>query len=274
MKRGMILIYGGVCYGIFLVSFLALAAFVVGIGPWTLDGPAATVAADRKTFATDLFVNGLLIGVFALQHSVMARRPFKRFLTRWIPEPAERSSYVLASSLAVLLLVGNWRPMGGTVWDIRDPGGRIVLSALGAAGWLTVLWTTFLINHYDLFGLRQVWLAFRNRPYTPLPFSTPGPYRLVRHPLYVGWLMAFWMTPTLTLGHLAFAGGMTLYILAAIPWEERDLLRTHAAYAGYRRRVPKLFPRLNGTSAADRHTAVAPEHSDSTTSARPVSLKG
>jgi protein-S-isoprenylcysteine O-methyltransferase Ste14 len=174
----------------------------------------------------------------------MARPAFKRWLTRWVPGPAERSTYGLLSSAALFLLFWQWRPLGGVVWEVPGEAARAAVYAAYAAGWLTVLATTFLINHFDLFGLRQVWLAFRGVPYTPPRFVTPWPYRLVRHPLYVGWLTVFWAAPTMTAAHLLFAAGLTAYILAAIRWEERDLVAAHPEYASYRRRVPMLLPRL------------------------------
>jgi protein-S-isoprenylcysteine O-methyltransferase Ste14 len=176
----------------------------------------------------------------------MARPAFKRWWTQFVPQPVERSTYVLASSLALILLYWQWRPLGGIVWSVEDPTGRFVLVGLAATGWATVLATTFLINHFDLFGLRQVWLHLRGRPYTPLAFRTPGPYRVVRHPLYVGWLLAFWATPTMGAAHLVFALGTTAYILMAIRWEERDLVAAHPEYAAYRERVGMLFPRADG----------------------------
>jgi protein-S-isoprenylcysteine O-methyltransferase Ste14 len=177
----------------------------------------------------------------------MARPAFKRWWTRVVPEAAERSTYVLFSSLALILLFWGWQPMGAVVWDIQDPVGRAIAYALFAFGWGLVLVTTFLINHFDLFGLRQVWLHLRGRQYTHLRFVTPGPYRLVRHPLYVGWLFAFWATPTMTMAHLLFAVVTTAYILIAIRLEERDLVEAHGDdYENYHRRVPMLLPRLFG----------------------------
>jgi methanethiol S-methyltransferase len=160
-----------------------------------------------------------------------------------VPKPLERSTYVLFSSLALILLFWQWQPLGGVVWSIEDPFGRIVLRVLFAFGWALVLISTFLINHFDLFGLRQVWLYLWSQSYTTLQFGTPGPYRLVRHPLYVGWLLAFWSTPTMTLAHLLFSVATTAYILMAIQFEERDLIREHGdVYESYRRSVPMLIP--------------------------------
>jgi protein-S-isoprenylcysteine O-methyltransferase Ste14 len=185
---------------------------------------------------------GLLV-LFAVQHSVMARPAFKRAWKRVVPEPIERSTYVLASSLALILLFWQWRPMGGVVWDVEAPFARLVLYAVCGAGWSTVLVSTFLINHFDLFGLRQTWLYFRAKEYTPIAFRTPGPYRWVRHPLYVGWLLAFWATPTMTAAHLVFALATTGYILTAIQLEEQDLINVYGAtYRRYRQRVPMLLP--------------------------------
>jgi protein-S-isoprenylcysteine O-methyltransferase Ste14 len=176
-----------------------------------------------------------------------------------VPGPAERSTYVLLSSAALLVLFWGWRPLGGVVWEVPGGAGRALVYAVFAAGWLLVLGSTVLINHLDLFGLRQVWLAYRGVPYTPVRFTTPMLYRLIRHPLYVGWLTVFWAAPTMTASHLLFAVGMTAYILAAIRWEERDLVAAHPEYEAYRRRVPMLVPRLRrdpATTAAG-HTKEA-----------------
>jgi protein-S-isoprenylcysteine O-methyltransferase Ste14 len=164
---------------------------------------------------------------------------------------------VLATNLALVLMFWQWRPWGVTVWNVEHAVARSAIWALFAFGWVTVLVTTFLINHFDLFGLRQTWLYFRGRPYTSLPFVTPGPYRFVRHPLYVGWLTVFWATPTMTLAHLLFAAGMTAYILKAITLEERDLVDAYPGYAEYRRRVPMFVPRLapHAESPAPNETA-------------------
>lgn len=236
-RRIVILAYGIVSYGLFLVTFLYAVGFIGGfVTPTWLDGPRVV------PLAAALAVDAGLLALFALQHSGMARPRFKRWLTRHIPVPAERSTYVLMSSLALLVLFACWQPLGGDVWVVTDDFARFAIYTVFAIGWVVVLVTTFLINHFDLFGLRQTWLAFRGRPYTPLAFKTPAAYRVVRHPLYVGWLITFWATPTMTLSHLAFALGTTAYILAAIRWEERDLVSAHPEYETYRRQVPMLVP--------------------------------
>jgi protein-S-isoprenylcysteine O-methyltransferase Ste14 len=243
-RRLLILTYGVLSYVLFVVTFLYAVEFIGGfVTPNRLDGPRAGSLA--AALAIDV---GLLL-LFAVQHSGMARPRFKRWLTRLVPEPAERSTYVLLSNAALLVLFWQWRPLGGLVWEVQGEAARAAVSTLFVAGWLTVLGTTFLINHFDLFGLRQVWLAFRGVPYTPLRFTTPGPYRLVRHPLYVGWLTVFWAAATMSAAHLFFAIGTTAYILAAIRWEERDLIAAHPEYSAYRRRVPMLVPRLQVSRA-------------------------
>jgi protein-S-isoprenylcysteine O-methyltransferase Ste14 len=200
-----------------------------------------------------LAVNLGLLGLFAVQHSLMARPFFKLWLTRFIPESAERSTYVLFSSVALILLFWFWQPMGGIIWQVQHPVGAGLLYAGFGFGWLLVLVTTFLINHFDLFGLRQVWKFFRGVPYTPLSFVTPGPYKLVRHPLYVGWFCAFWFTPTMTVAHLVFALATSAYILIAIQLEENDLVDFHGeAYVEYRRKTPMLFPSMSAVDDEDR----------------------
>lgn len=242
MKRWAVLAYGVVSYVLFLGVFLYLMGFVGNFAvPLTMD---ATAEATNPLPAVGIDL--LLVALFGLQHSVMARGPFKRWITKYLPEPMERSTYVLTTNAVLILMFWQWRPVGIFVWDVEQPWLRIGLYTLFATGWLTVLATTFLINHFDLFGLRQPWLYFRGKPYTELKFKIPGVYQFVRHPLYVGWLMAFWATPTMTVTHLAFAVGMTAYILVAIVYEERDLVRRFGSvYESYRESVPMLIPRLH-----------------------------
>jgi protein-S-isoprenylcysteine O-methyltransferase Ste14 len=251
MSRIVAFVYGVVAYAIFFATFLYAAGFVGNlVVPKSLD------SAPVGPLGTSLLINLGLLALFAVQHSVMARPGFKRMWTRIVPEPVERSTYVLTSSLALILLFWQWRPLGGVVWDIQNPLIRGLIHAEFAFGWLLVLVTTVLINHFDLFGLRQVWLKLRGLPYQPLRFTTPGPYRVVRHPLYVGWLFAFWATPTMTVTHLLFAVATTAYILIAIKFEERDLVAAHPEYASYRRRVPMLIP-FGRRNASDPRAAAA-----------------
>jgi protein-S-isoprenylcysteine O-methyltransferase Ste14 len=248
LKRLLFFVYGVASYLIFLATFLYAIAFVGGFAvPSRLDGPS------RSTLPMALAIDFALLAIFAVQHSVMARRWFKERWTQVVPWAIERSTYVLCASLALLLLFWQWRPIGFQIWSVEHPTARIVLWTLFAAGWATVLTVTFLINHFDLFGLRQVWLPLIGRPYTRVPFRTPLPYRFVRHPLYLGFLLAFWMTPTMTLAHLVFAVATTAYIVLAIQFEEADLVAEHgAAYESYRRSVPMLLPgrRARGTKRA------------------------
>lgn len=182
--------------------------------------------------------------LFALQHSVMARPAFKRVLARVVPVAIERSTYVLASSLTLLFLFWQWRPIGGTVWEVQDELSRTLLYGGYAIGWALLLFATFVINHFDLFGLRQVWRHLFGKPQTALQFRAPLLYRIVRHPIYVGWLCLFWSTPAMTVTHPFFALAMTAYILAAIQLEERDLVAAHPEYAVYRKQVPMIIPGL------------------------------
>ena len=238
MKKILVFTYGVICYAIFFGTFLYAAGFIGNIFvPKSIDSGAAV-----PTWVA-LLSNAALLGLFAVQHSVMARPGFKKLVTKIIPAAAERSTYVLLSSICLILLFAYWQPLGGVVWEVQNQTARILLYALFAFGWLLVLVTTFLINHFDLFGLRQVWLYLRGKEYQPLGFVTPGPYKHVRHPLYVGWLFAFWATPVMTVAHLVFALATTAYILIAIRLEERDLMDIHGeAYKTYRRQVPMLIP--------------------------------
>lgn len=251
MRRILYFIYGVTTYTMFFGVFLYTIGFVGNfIVPKSMD------SAVEGSMGEALVVNLLLVLVFSLQHTVMARPTFKKWWTQFVPKPIERSTYVLFTNLAMILLFWQWRPMGGVIWDIQDPTGRIAMYGLFASGWLTVLVTTFLINHFDLFGLRQVWLYLRGKEYTSLGFRAPGPYKVVRHPLYVGWMTAFWATPTMTTAHLAFAIGMTGYMLVAIWFEERNLVEFLSEYADYRKRVPMLIPRISGKKATTESVAV------------------
>ena len=249
MGRILTLAYGAVSYAVFFITFLYAIGFIGNvIVPKSLD------SGPTDPWTTALAIDLALLSLFAVQHSVMARPAFKRLITRVIPAAAERSTYVLASSLALILLFWQWRPLGGIVWQVDNQIGRALLYAGFAFGWGLVLVTTFVINHFDLFGLRQSWRAFRGQPQASLQFVTPSLYRVVRHPLYVGWFFAFWCTPTMTVTHLLFAVMTTGYILVAIQFEERDLMRAHPEYADYRRRVPMLVPSLrqqHGAPASD-----------------------
>jgi protein-S-isoprenylcysteine O-methyltransferase Ste14 len=237
MKRLSVLIYGFTSYAIFFATFLYAIGFVGNIFV-----PKGIDSIPNVPMTQALLINLGLLGVFAIQHSVMARPVFKRWITKFIPQAIERSTYTLFSSLALIALFAFWEPMGGLVWKLESPVAIGLMYAGFGFGWLLVLVCTFLINHFDLFGLRQVWLNFRNQAYTPLKFKLPMAYRIVRHPMYVGWFFAFWCTPTMTVAHLAFALATSAYILIAIQLEERDLMEMHPEYCQYRKRVPMIVP--------------------------------
>jgi protein-S-isoprenylcysteine O-methyltransferase Ste14 len=245
MARAAIFIYGLTCYAVFLAVFVYGIGFVGGFGT-----PTALDATPARPLAEALTVDLALLAAFALQHSGMARPAFKRWWTRVVPEAAERSTYVLASSLALLAMFALWEPIGGVVWSAPAGLARNASIALYACGWLLLLYATFLIDHFDLFGLAQVWRHVTGRTYRAPQFRTPGLYRVVRHPVYVGWLVIFWAAPTMTVAHLVFALMTTVYILGAVQLEERDLVAMHGdAYVAYRRATPMLMPRLwNKTS--------------------------
>ncbi len=248
MKRILALVFGVVCYALFFATFLYLVGFVGGVAvPKTIDGGVPT------PLGTALWIDTALIVLFGLQHSVMARPGFKARWTRWVPAAIERPTYVLASSLVLIVLLWQWRPIPAPVWDVQVPVARAALQALFFGGVGLVLFSTFLIDHFDLFGLRQVALHFRGRPYSEKRFCTPLLYRFIRHPLYVGWIVTFWAAPTLSAGHFLLALGMTTYILLAIPLEERDLAEALGEpYARWRESTPAFVPRpgASGASAA------------------------
>ena len=241
MARGSYLLFGGVAYLVFFATFLYLIGFLAN-----LPGLPSTVDIGPETPAVGAaVVDSALVAIFGLQHSVMARRGFKSAWVAVIPAPIERSVYVIFSSLALILLYLTWRPLPAIVWSVSDPVGAGALWALFALGWAIVLLSTFLLNHFELFGLSQVWRNLRGRAADAPRFCEPFFYKLVRHPLYTGFIIAFWATPVMTVGHLLFAGGMTAYVLIAIRHEERDLVGLFGRdYEEYRARVGMLTPRL------------------------------
>jgi methanethiol S-methyltransferase len=244
MAQTLTLVYGLLAYTSFLVAFLYAIGFVGNIGvPKSIDsGPTVSLIEALVT-------NVLLLTLFAVQHSVMARPAFKRWWTRIVPKQIERSTYVLLASSILLLLFWQWRPIAGVVWDARSTMLGTILLGLFGVGWLVVLLSTFMINHFDLFGLRQVVLYFQRRPYTPVSFVTRGLYKIVRHPIMLGFLIAFWATPVMTAGHLLFSVVTTAYILVAIQLEEHDLIAAdRATYERYRRETPMLIPLPKGKS--------------------------
>lgn len=238
MRRVFYVGYGILAYAVFFLTFLYSIGFVGGfLVPKTIDSGTAS------NVTTALLVDMLLLGLFAVQHSVMARPAFKRWWTQWIPKPIERSTYVLLASLVLILLFWQWRPISYTFWSVEHPIGQALLWGAFWLGWLLVLVATFLINHFDLFGLRQVYLAWVKKGYEPLKFRTTGFYNFIRHPLLLGFIIAFWAIPTMTAGHLLFASVTTIYMLVAIQLEERDLATFHGEnYRRYQEEVPMLIP--------------------------------
>jgi len=238
MSRILTLLYGVTGYAVFFTTFLYMVGFVSGyVTPTTL----VTTAPDANV-ATAVLINLGLIALFGVQHWVMARPGFKSWLTRFVPKAIERTTFMLATCAVLTLMFWQWRALPGELWHLDGTAAWIVLG-VAALGWLGVLLSTFLIDHFDLFGLRQTWLAFRDQPYTQKPFVERSFYRYVRHPLMLAFMVAFWAAPIMTVGHLLFAGGFTVYILAALFVEERDLVGLHGdAYREYQRRVPKLLP--------------------------------
>jgi methanethiol S-methyltransferase len=250
------LLYGIFCYLVFFATFLYAVAFLGDFGVVrTID------SGVEGSLAQALAINAGLLTLFALQHSIMARSWFKRAWTRIVPPAAERSTYVLFSSLALIALFWQWRPIGGVVWNVENEFGQMAIYLIYAAGWMLLLLATFLINHFDLFGLRQVYLHFIGQEYSALVFRTPGLYKVVRHPIYLSWLCIFWATPRMTVAHLVFALATTGYILMAIPIEERDLIRVYGdAYRRYKLQVPRILPvrfgrEKTGTQAAALNSA-------------------
>lgn len=259
MRRWMFFAYGVFCHLLFLAVYVVFAGFVGNfVVPRSIDSAPAD---GLRGAAIDL----LLLGLFAVPHSVMARPWFKRVWTKVVPQEIERSTYVLIACLFLGLLMWQWRRLDAVVWDVQHPVGRALLWTLFAAGWTMVPAVTLMISHFDLFGTRQVWLYLVGRKYTVLPFRTPMLYSRMRHPLYVGWTIAFWATPTMTQGHLLFAAVLTLYMAVAVVFEERDLVELFGdEYRAYQRRVPMFLPRLTDgpTIPIESPTAVATVRAD------------
>lgn len=238
MARGIAFLYGLIAYAIFLATFLYAVAFVGNfLVPRTVDSGPATSSPGA------LLIDVALLGIFAVQHSVMARPAFKRWWTRIVPTSVERSTYVLFSSLCLVLLYWQWRPLASPVWDVHHPLGSILLRALFVLGWLIVLTGTFMIDHFELFGLRQVYAYLRSTEYAGVTFKSPMLYKVCRHPIMLGFIIAFWATPRMTVGHALFAVATTAYILLAIQFEEHDLIVAHGEqYKDYRGRTSMLLP--------------------------------
>jgi protein-S-isoprenylcysteine O-methyltransferase Ste14 len=246
MKPFLLFGYGVISYALFFASFLYAIGFIGNVAvPKSIDSDPV------MPFGISLLVNLGLLGLFAVQHSVMARPAFKRWLTRFIPREAERSTYVLLSTLCMALLMWQWAPLGGVIWNVTGHWGSIALSSLYFASWGFLLYATFLLNHFDLFGLRQSFNALRRRETPALEFRTPALYRIVRHPIYVGWLGIFWFTPTMTVTHLFFALMASAYTVVGMWLEENDLDKVHPEYAHYKHKVPALIPSLRRRLARD-----------------------
>lgn len=238
MAKLFVLIYGAAAYLLFLLVFLYSIAFVGNLPVMkTID------SGVQGDLANSLLINVLLLSVFAVQHSIMARPGFKKWWTQIIPESIERSTFVLLTNLVLILLYWKWQPLTDVVWDVTNATGAMALTGLFWLGWLIVLTSTFMINHFDLFGLRQIYLNLKGEKYSHLPFTTKWLYRFVRHPIMLGFIIAFWSTPRMSVGHLMFAVVTTAYIVVALHLEERDLVTYHGeTYKQYKKEVPMLLP--------------------------------
>ncbi len=237
MKRTLVFAYGVASYALFFVCFLYAIGFIGNI--WV---PKSIDSAPLYPLGTSLLINIGLLGLFAVQHSGMARPAFKRWLTRYIPKAAERSTYVLLSTVCLALMMWLWAPLGGVIWNVSTGWAATTLTALYLGSWLFLLYASFLLDHFDLFGLRQVFYGLKGEQSPALEFQTPAMYRIVRHPIYLGWMGIIWITPTMTVTHFVFAALSTAYIVIGTYLEERDLEAVHPEYSEYRKQVPAIFP--------------------------------
>ena len=253
MSRFGIFAYGIVCYLVFFAVFLYGIGFIGGfMTPTLLDG------SPTRPLGQAMAIDLALLAVFAVQHSGMARPAFKLWWTRVVPESVERSTYVLLSSLALIAVYVHWQPIDGVIWSVHEGPARLAIIGLYLSGWLLLLYSTFLIDHFDLFGLKQVWRRLAGKVYIPPQFHTPSLYGIVRHPLYIGWLIIFWSAPTMTAAHLLFALATTVYILIAIQFEEADLVAMHGeTYRQYRKQVPMIVPAMPGARKPETSGKIA-----------------
>lgn len=258
MKRMFVLIYGALSYVMFLGTYLYFIAFVGGfvvpktVNSGTPDSPLAALA-----------INFLLIFLFAVQHSVMARRGFKRWWTRIIPRSIERSTFVFITNIILILLMWQWRPMPRVVWSVENTIASAILYGLFGAGFTLAVFSSFLINHFELFGLQQAYREWRQKAFTAPPFQTPWVYKIIRHPMQAGQILALWAIPLMTAGHLVLALGMTAYVFIGIYFEERDLVRNFGQrYVEYRREVPKLIPVFKTSKTQKNNVEVLTEEAD------------
>ncbi|MCE7924762.1 MAG: isoprenylcysteine carboxylmethyltransferase family protein [Haliscomenobacteraceae bacterium CHB4] len=258
MKRLLVLLYGVVVYCLFFGTFLYMIGFVENLFvPKSIDG------APQIPLTTALLINAALLSLFALQHSIMARPAFKRWWTQFVPEPIERSTFVLFTCICLITMVYFWQPLGGVIWSVENDVLAGVLTGVSMIGWLVVLIATFMINHFDLFGLRQVWLYFQGKPYENVKFRLPLFYKYVRHPLYLGFLIAFWAAPVMTITHFFFAVMTTGYILTAIQLEERDLIALYGdKYRKYKKWAPMLIPFTKGKMPQEQAGAHAAKEAE------------
>ncbi|MCG8378572.1 MAG: isoprenylcysteine carboxylmethyltransferase family protein [Proteobacteria bacterium] len=238
MNKHLVMLYGVVSYLLFFIIFLYLIAFVGNfIVPKTID------SGEVGSLIPSIIINVILLLIFAFQHSVMARPAFKAWLTKYIPASIERSTYVMFTNIALLLIFMFWQPMPELIWNIESSIGSLILNGIFWLGWIIVLLSTFMINHFDLFGLRQVYINFKGQEYSHLEFRKVGLYKLCRHPIMLGIVIAIWATPAMSIGHLLFAVVLTMYIYIALQFEERDLVNFFGdTYKQYQAKVPMLFP--------------------------------